>query len=106
MLLYNISGQQMGKINTMERKPEYFSNHLATSQIRYESKVTLVDLSKVPYCIEQWYKDLESFLEVHWSDMIISLAAMPSENTHEAMKVRIFYVTANLSFELDLKTNA
>ena len=85
----------MGKINTMERKPEYFSNHLATSQIRYESKVTLAGLSKVPYCSEQWYKDLESFLEVHWSDMIVSLAAMPSENTHEAMKVRIFYVTAN-----------
>ena len=77
----------MREINAMERKSEYFSNLLATSRIRYESKVTAAGLSTDPYCsIEQWNENLESFPEVQWSD--IYLTATPSENTREAIKVK------------------
>ena len=84
----HLLGQRMHVINAMERKSEYFSNLSATSRIRYERKVTSAGLSTDPYCIEQWYEDLESFPDVHWSDMIVYLTATPSENTREAMKVK------------------
>lgn len=85
----------MREFNAMDRKSEYFSNLSATSRIRYETKVTSAGLSIDPYCIEQWCENLESFPEVHWSDMIVYLTATPSENTREAMKVKRLYVTTN-----------
>ena len=57
----------------MEQKSEYFSALSAASKARYEWKVIAAGLTTDPCCIEQWHEDLDSFLEVNWSDMILSV---------------------------------